>query len=748
MQKTPLGCALRVLAKDFGMDTIREKRKKIICDLVNDELYTPMKEKELAVFLQVKKEERQEFKSILDELLEECRLMITSRGKYIKADGRVLTGTFISNAKGFGFVEVEGRADDLFIPEDKVHGAFHRDTVQVALIGDQPDRASGRRQEARVVRILARGMNQIVGTYEQTKSHYGFVIPDNGKLAQDIFVPRERSKGAVSGHKVVVEITDYGSDNKSPEGKVTEILGHINDPGVDIMSIVKGYELPAEFNEKVMNQAERVAQEVSQADMEGRRDLREVTMVTIDGEDAKDLDDAVSVSYEDGRYKLGVHIADVTNYVQENSALDREALKRGTSVYLVDRVIPMLPHALSNGICSLNEGMDRLALSCLMTVDEQGDIVDYEICESVIRVDKRMSYTAVWQILQDESIVHREESFRQYASLVRMLQQMKMLADALRAKRRKRGSVDFDFPEARIILDREGRPLEIKPYERNDATRIIEDFMLAANETVAQHFYWLELPFVYRVHDTPDADKIQKLSTFVHNFGYYMKSVGRAGSKVSDQEVHPKEIQKLLDRIVGTPQEAMISRLTLRSMKQAKYSTESTGHFGLACQYYCHFTSPIRRYPDLQIHRIIKDHLRGRMKEEKADHYRSILPQVCKQSSDTERRADEAERETEKLKKVQYMEARIGQCFDGVVSGITAWGIYVELDNTVEGLVHVSRLPGDYYYYREEAYEMVGEATGKTYKLGMPVKVRVAGTDRMTRTVDFDIVTDEESEER
>lgn len=726
---------------------IREKRKKVICELVEDELYVPMKEKEMAVLLQVSREDREEFHTILEELLAECRLMITSKGKYMKSNGRVLTGTFISNAKGFGFVEVEGRPDDLFIPEDKTGGAFHRDTVQVALLGEESRgnaRTGGmsqpaRRQEAQVIRILARGMNQIVGTYEQSRNHYGFVVPDISRIGQDIFVPKESSKGAVNGNKVVVEITDYGMGGKNPEGRVIEILGHINDPGVDIMSIVRGYELPTEFGGKVMNQVERVAQEVSEADMFGRRDLRNVMMVTIDGEDAKDLDDAVSVSFEDGKYHLGVHIADVTNYVQENSALDREALKRGTSVYLVDRVIPMLPHALSNGICSLNEGVDRLALSCLMTVDLYGEIIDYEICESVIRVNKRMSYTAVKNILEDDTIVQREEAYRPYAQLVPMFHLMKELAAALRSKRRKRGSIDFDFPEAKIILDSQGHPLEIKPYERNVATRIIEDFMLAANETIAQHFYWLELPFVYRVHEIPDAEKIQKLSTFIHNFGYYMKSIGRARSKVSDQEIHPKEIQKLLDKIAGTPEEAMISRLALRSMKQAKYSTESTGHFGLACQYYCHFTSPIRRYPDLQIHRIIKEYLRGRLKEERIEHYRSILPQVCKHSSETERRADEAERETEKLKKAEYMEAHLGQEYDGIISGITSWGIYVELPNTVEGLVHVSRLPGDYFYYKEASYEMVGELTGRTYKLGMPVKVKVIGTDRLTRTIDFEL---------
>ncbi len=713
-------------------NSVREKRKKIICDLVNDPVYVPMKEKELAMFLQVAKEDREEFRGVLQELLAGGQLMLTVRGKYMKADGRVLTGTFISNSKGFGFVEIEGRDEDLFIPEDKTGGAFHKDIVQVALL---PEKA-GRRQEAQVLKIIARGMTRVVGTFERTRENYGFVIPDSSRLSQDLFVPKEYSGGAVSGHKVVAEITDYGTNKRSPEAKVIEILGHINDPGVDIMSIVRGYELPLEFPERVLNQAERVAREVTEADMEGRRDLRDVVMVTIDGEDAKDLDDAVSVSFDGEKYHLGVHIADVTNYVQENSALDRGAVKRGTSVYLVDRVIPMLPHALSNGICSLNQGVDRLALSCLMTVDMSGEITDYEICESVINVNRRMSYHAVKELLNGDGV---QAPPREYADLIPVFREMAELAALLRKKRQARGSVDFDFPECKICLDREGHPIDIKPYERNVATDMIEDFMLAANETVAQHFYWMEVPFVYRVHDIPDPDRLQKLAAFINNFGYYMKSVGRAGAKVGSGEVHPKEFQKLLAKIAGTPEEAMISRMALRSMKQAKYSVECTGHFGLACPYYCHFTSPIRRYPDLQIHRIIKEQLRGRLNEERKAHYREILPEVAKHSSETERRADEAERETDKLKKVEYMESRIGESFEGVVSGVTGWGIYVELPNTVEGLVHVSKLPGDYYCFHEEGCEMVGEGTGRTFKLGMPVKVIVDGCDRFNRTIDFSL---------
>jgi ribonuclease R len=504
------------------------------------------------------------------------------------------------------------------------------------------------------------------------------------------------------------------------------------------MSVVKAFELPVEFEEKVLKQAQRVSKPVSEADMAGRKDLRDLQMVTIDGEDAKDLDDAVHVSMEGKNYRLGVHIADVSNYVQENSALDREALNRGTSVYLVDRVIPMLPHILSNGICSLNQGEDRLALSCMMTINRKGEVIDYEIAETVIRVDRRMTYTAVNSILEEED----SDMLREYEEFVPMFRLMKELSHILREKRKKRGSIDFDFPESKIILDENGVPLEIKAYERNTATKLIEDFMLLANETVAQHFYWMELPFVYRTHDTPDAEKIMKLGTLIRNFGYYIKH------KKGEEEIHPKEIQKLLGKIEGTDEEALISRLTLRSMKQAKYTVNCTGHFGLACPYYCHFTSPIRRYPDLQIHRIIKEQLRGRMNEKKIEHYRAILPEVAKHSSEMERRADEAERETDKLKKVQYMAEHIGECYEGVISGITAWGIYVELPNTVEGMIHVSRLTGDFYYYKEETYEMTGRDTGRCFKLGQKIRVLVYDVDRTAKTIDFVLAEEEDEDEQ
>ncbi len=650
----------------------------------------------------------------------------------------ILTGTFFSHPKGFGFVRVEGMDEDFYVAEEYTMNAFYKDVVQILPIRGKKSKR-GKSAEAKVVKIVSHEITTLVGTYEKTKSHFGFVCPDNTKIPCDIFVPVERSKGAVTGHKVVVELTDYGNKRKSPEGKVVEILGHVNDPGVDIMSIVRAYEIPCEFNENVMNQALLTPWEVLEEEKQGRRDLRDIPMVTIDGEDAKDLDDAVSVSFHNGKYTLGVHIADVSHYVRENSFLDREAKRRGTSVYLVDRVIPMLPHALSNGICSLNEGVDRLAMSCIMTISEAGEIEDYEICETLIRVDKRLSYNQVKAVLEDESKL-REVEYTLLEPFYPMLLQMKDLSAALRAKRKERGAVDFEFPEAKIILNKKGVPTEICPYERNVATMIIEDFMLAANETVAQNYYWMESPFLYRTHDVPDGEKIQKLATFIYNFGYYMKSIGRAKSKVSFKEVHPKEIQKLLEKIAGTPEEALISRLALRSMKQAKYSVESTGHFGLASNCYTHFTSPIRRYPDLQIHRIIKEHLHGNMDEAKEAHYKSILPEVAKHSSETERRADEAERETEKLKKVQYMEGHLGEEFSGIISGVTTWGVYVELPNTVEGMVHVSKLPGDFYSYNEATYEMVGEMTDRTFGLGMPVTVVVSGTDRTMKTIDFELV--------
>lgn len=708
-----------------------EKKKETIYKFICDPMYQPMKQKELAILLQVPKEQRQDLVQVLDSLMEEGKIQVSKRGRYHKAQTRKLTGTFTAHAKGFGFVTVEGMDTDIFIGEEETNGAFHGDLVEVCLksMGEEAQGGlhrgrGGQRPEGVITRILGHTITRVVGTFQKNQN-YGFVLPDNQRITSDVFVPQEHSKGAVTGHKVVVELTDYGKARKKPEGKVVEILGHVNDPGTDILSLVRAYDLPMEFPERVLNQAERVPDTISEADKAGRRDLRDWTMVTIDGEDAKDLDDAVSITREGDEYVLGVHIADVSNYVQEGSALDREALQRGTSVYLVDRVIPMLPHRLSNGICSLNAGEDRLALSCIMRIDARGKIIDHEVAETVICVNRRMSYTSVKKILEDKD----EAKMKEYEDLVPMFQLMEEAASLLRRNRRKRGSIDFDFPETKLLLDEKGVPVDIRPYERNTATKIIEDFMLAANETVAADFYWQELPFLYRTHETPDTDQMQKLGLFIRNFGYSIHLGG--------DEIHPKELQKLLDSIEGTPEEALISRLTLRSMKQAKYTVDCSGHFGLAAKYYCHFTSPIRRYPDLQIHRIIKDALRGRMSLEKRERYEKRLPEVASQSSKQERRADEAERETQKLKKVQYMERRIGEIYEGVISGVTNYGFYVELPNTIEGLVHVQSLRDEFYEYRDGSYELVGLHSGKTYKLGQRVRIRVVDADRLNRTIDF-----------
>lgn len=698
-----------------------EQRKAMLVSLMNEEAYVPMKLKELAILLNVPKEQREELKQVLNLLLAEGKISVSKKGKFGKAEAFALVGVFSGNARGFGFVAIEGQEEDVFIPADRTGGALHGDRVQIVIDSE----GRGGRPEGTVVRILEHANETLVGTYEKGKG-YGFVIPDNQRISKDIFIPQGCSQGAVSGHKVMVKIRDFGEKKgKKPEGVITEILGHIHDPGVDILSIVRAYNLPEDFPGAVKNQLKQVPDEVKKDSWAGRKDLRDLPTVTIDGEEAKDLDDAISIERAGDGYRLGVHIADVSHYVQEHTPLDEEAFKRGTSVYLVDRVIPMLPHKLSNGICSLNEGEDRLALSCLMEIDSQGNVTGHEIAETVIRSDRRMTYTAVNAIVTD----HDPQVTAEYAEFAEMFLLMKELADILRKKRHARGSIDFDFPESKIVLDEKGKPLEIKAYERNAATRIIEDFMLLANETVAEDYFWQELPFLYRTHDKPDEDRMKRLGTFINNFGYVLRMPGG--------QVYPKEIQKLLDKVEGTPEELLISRLTLRSMKQAKYTTENIGHFGLAARYYTHFTSPIRRYPDLQIHRIIKESLHGGLTGKRISHYEKILPQVAVQTSALERRADEAERETDKLKKVQYMERFIGQEFEGVISGVTSWGFYVELPNTVEGLVHISELRDDYYVFLEERYELSGEMTGKTYKLGQTIRVQLTGCDRFSKTIDF-----------
>ena len=705
-----------------------EEKKKMIDEFVNSKGYRSMSIKEMAMVLQVPSREKKDFREVLDALAMEGKISIDLKGKIKPLPADVKVGRYMATQRGFGFVRVENEEDDIFIPGVHTKGALDGDTVQVLV---KKEGGEGKRREGQVLNILERGNSIIVGTYTRSRN-FGFVTPDNQKFTKDIYVAKAESKGAVTGHKVVVEITDFGDEQRKPEGRVLEILGHVNDPGVDILSVIKAYGLPEEYPDEVMKQIEDIPDEVEESQKAGRADFRDLQTVTIDGEDAKDLDDAITLSKEGNMYHLGVHIADVSQYVTEGSPLDKEALKRGTSIYLVDRVIPMIPHKLSNGICSLNQGVDRLALSCMMDINEKGEIVKHKICESVINVTRRMSYTSVHKIVEEND----EQERKEYEELIPMFELMYELAEILQAKREKRGSIDFDFPEAKIILDEKGKPIDVKEYERTQANRIIEEFMLAANQTVAEEYFWSELPFVYRTHETPDMEKIQNLALFIENFGYTLK--------IKEDEIHPKEIQKLMRAIAGKPEEGLIGRLALRSMKQARYTTDCEGHFGLAMKYYCHFTSPIRRYPDLQIHRIIKENLHGGMKEKRIEHYQKILPEVTEQTSALERRADDAEREVEKMKKAEYMEQFVGKDFEGTISGLTTWGMYVELPNTIEGMIRVADIPGDYYYYDEDLHRMVGENTGKVYKMGEPLRIIVAGVDKLTRTIDFVLYQEDE----
>ena len=707
-------------------DIFKQRRQMLTDMILNNELYVPMKAKEIAMLLDIPKAKRSELMEVLDSLVADGTIGVSKKGKYMKPENVALVGTFESTSRGFGFVVIPDREDDIFVKANDTMNAFYHDKVKVVIT---TEKNGGKRAEGKIVAIVEHEVKEVVGTFQKNRT-YGFVIPDNAKINCDIFIPQEFMNGAVEGSKVVASISDYGSQSKNPQGKTwTEINNDIAQkivrlrPGVDIMSIIKAYDLPVEFPESVKKAINDIPDVVSEKDKAGRVDLRNVQMVTIDGEDAKDLDDAVSISKEGPVYHLGVHIADVSHYVTEGSALDKEALKRGTSVYLVDRVIPMIPHKLSNGICSLNQGEDRLALSCLMDIDEKGNIVGHRICETVINVDRRMSYTSVKKILVDNDT----NEIMKYKELVPMFHMMEEAAELLRKKRFARGSVDFDFPESKIILDENGHPTDIKPYDRNVATKIIEDFMLAANETVAEDYFWQDMPFLYRTHENPDPEKMRKLATFINNFGYTLRLT---------DDLRPKEIQKLLSEIEGSDAENLISRLTLRSMKKAKYTTECVGHFGLAAKYYCHFTSPIRRYPDLQIHRIIKENLHGGLSPKRAAHYDAILPDVAVQTSAMERRAADAERDTDKLKMAEYMEQFVGETFDGVVSGVTAWGVYVELPNTIEGMVSINNMKG-FYTFDEEHYEMVGELGNRSYKLGQKVKVVVIGTDKILRTIDF-----------
>lgn len=706
------------------MDTLYEERQEKLLAFMADKKYVPMTSKDIAFLLEIGADDMPMFYDMLGELEKKGKIIVTKKGKIaLPAAFDMISGDFIGNERGFGFVRCEGRDGDIFIPHSVVNGAMHKDKVLVRIV-----RQTQRSAEGEVVRVLERGLKTVVGTFEQVKNReFGFVRVDDKRFGDDIYIDKNNTKGAVTGHKVVVKIIKAPEGNSNPEGKIVEILGHINDPGVDILSIIKEYELPTDFPDTVLKEAESIAEEVPESEKEDREDYRNVQMVTIDGEDAKDLDDAVSVErLENGNYRLGVYIADVSHYVTEGSALDKEAYKRGTSVYLVDRVIPMLPHRLSNGICSLNAGFDRLSLCCVMEIDGKGNVVSSKIQKAVINVDRRMSYTVVNDLLTNADSSYKEE----YAALMPMFVMMQDLRNILFNKRRKRGAIEFDFKEAKIILDEKGKPIDVKPYERNIATSIIEEFMLAANECIAETYFWLELPFVYRVHELPDEQKVERLREFIGKMGYVIKGSGE----------HPKSFQKIIDETRGKDEELIIHKMVLRSLKRARYTPQNDVHFGLAAKYYCHFTSPIRRYPDLQIHRIISENIDGGLSRGRIEKYNKNLPEIAEHCSVTERRADDAERDTDKYKIAQFMKGKIGQEFDGIVSGITAWGMYVELPNTVEGLVSVKDMIDDLYVYDEDNLRLFGQHTHKTYTIGDRVHIVVAGANVNDKTVDFNIV--------
>ena len=707
--------------------------KETILQFMREDAYRPMDIQDLAAVFDIGSDEYKAFKVALKQMEREGLIIRTKKDRFAVPEKLgLVTGKLQAHQKGFGFLipDIEGEKD-VFIPSSAMHGALNGDKILVQVTRED---FKGKKREGEVVEVLERANKTIVGVYEESRN-FGFVVPDDKKIASDIFISKNNKNGAKDRDVVVVEITNWPDKRRSPEGKVVEILGQKGEVGLDILSIIKKYGLPEEFPEKVLNYAENISEEIDEKEISRRRDIRDLMMVTIDGEDAKDLDDAVSLSKtKDGLYKLGVHIADVTHYVREKNPLDKEALKRGTSVYLIDRVIPMLPKKLSNGICSLNPKVDRLALSCFMTIDSKGKVIDHEIAETVIRTNERMTYTDVTKILteNDPDLIER------YKEVVPMFREMEELCVILRNKRMKRGAIDFDFEESKIILNENGKPIDIKPYERAIANRIIEEFMLVCNETIAEYMYWTKIPFVYRIHENPDEEKLDKFREFIYNLGYTIRF---------GQEIHPRVLQEVLEKVKGKKEEIVVSTLLLRSMMQARYAPENTGHFGLAAQYYCHFTSPIRRYPDLQIHRIIKEHLNGRIDEKRASKLVNIVDVASKQSSERERLAEEAEREVDDLKKAEYMKDRIGQEFEGIISSVTSFGIFVELPNTIEGLVHITDLDDDYYVFDEQHLCLIGERTKKIYRLGDEVKVICSRVDIDNRDIFFDIIKEEVVEE-
>ena len=695
-------------------------KKEQVVAFMREALYRPMTEAELMRAFGVAPREARRFKRLLREMEADGLIYQTRAARYgLPERMNLVVGRLQGHPKGYGFIIPDDPAlEDVFIGAGHLNGAMHNDRVVARVMPGK----NGRR-EGEVVKILRRANHHVVGTF-QRKRNYGFVVCDDVRLPMDVFIPRGSYGGARTGDKVVAEITGWPAPRRAPQGKIVRVLGPAGAPHMDTISICYRYGLDPEFPREALREAERIPETVTAADVAGRRDLREWTIVTIDGEDARDLDDAVSLErLPDGNWRLGVHIADVGYYVPQGSALDREAYRRGTSVYLPDFVIPMLPPRLSNGICSLNPRQDRLTLSVVMEIDGRGDVVDYEIFPSVIRTVERMTYTAVRRILVEDD----PEAKARYAHLVETFREMEELCLTLRRRRLARGAIDFNIPEAKVVLDDEGRPVDIRRVERSIAEQIIEEFMLITNETVATHFHHLGVPFIYRVHETPDEEKIAALQDLLRTLGYGIKGFPR---------VHPGALQEVLDQVAGKSEERLVNTVMLRSMKQARYAPTMLGHFGLASPNYTHFTSPIRRYPDLFIHRIIREVVTtGGLRSAAA--LEETLPAVARQASERERVAMEAEREAVDAKKLAFMQDKVGEIYPGIISGVTAFGLFVELENTVEGLITLTNLTDDYYLYEDKAYRLVGYRTGKVYRLGDPVTVRVIRVSPEDRQIEF-----------
>lgn len=704
-----------------------DEKENLILKFMSREDYVPMKAKEIAGIFMVPKNKYNNFKSILDKLEKEYKIQKNRKNKYsIIDENKYIKGTYRGNEKGYGFVIPENEnMEDIFIPRGNNNNALNDDIVVAEIIKESED---GKRKEGKIVSIVKHEKDKVVGLFVKSKN-FGFVIPDDKKFGGDIFISKSNFAKAKNNQKVVVKLTKYPEKNKKAEGKIIEIIGGIDEAGVDMLSLVKEYDLPYEFPQGVIEEAKSKGNKVDKKDIPNRIDLRDKTIFTIDGEDAKDLDDAVRVyKNDDGNYMLDVHIADVSYYVTENSLLDKEAIIRGTSIYMLDRVIPMLPKELSNGICSLNAGEDRFTLSCTMEIDKEGNIISSDVYKAVIKVTERMNYKDVQKIIDGSD----EEVLERYKNYIQDFKLMEELAKILKNKRLERGYLNLDLPESKVVLDNNGHAVDIKKYELYFSNEIIEQFMLSANETIAERFYWLEAPFIYRVHEEPDIDKVKELNKFLYNFGY---KINKSGDKV-----YPKEFAKVLDSVKGKTEERVVSNLVLRTLKVARYESENDGHFGIASKYYCHFTSPIRRYPDLFIHRIISKYLENNyeLSEKQKEKYEKQAEQYAKTSSDREKIATKVERDSIDIKMAEYMQDRIGEEYEGMVSSVTSFGIFVELDNTVEGLIRFENLGDEYFEYDEEHKQLIGEKTGITYKIGDRVKIKVINANKETRQIDFE----------